>query len=581
MKFPLLSFIIWFPISSLLLLLFIPRHYQKVFRYIVLGTMLLQGIGVGFVLKHFLLEADMPTGTDVYSGLRLVEKASWIRLTLGNLGTLTIDYSLGVDGLNITLLLLAMVILIVGVIASWNIRKHTKVYFALYLVLSTLIMGSLVALDLLLFYFFFEMILLPMYFLIGIWGGAKRTYASIKFFLYTLLGTIFILMTVIGLSLSVYDPVDTGIKLGVIAPGEAPSAEKVATVQAIVQANQVALENVVHSFSLMLMQDAANFIPGTTLSLVGGKTILGQPGRLIAFLCLTIGFLIKLPAIPFHTWLPDAHVEAPTPISVLLAAILLKIGGYGFIRTAYSIFPEGAIHYGFGIGMFGLCSIIYAALNALAMQDLKRMVAYSSILHMGFVLLGLASLTYEGVNGALYQMLSHGFMAAMLFIIVGVMRDRTQDSIIENYSGIATPMPYYTTIVVIVFFAALGLPGFSGFIAELLVVLGAFRSASFNALLPRWVAIVAIGGIFLQAIYFLWTIQRMFWGTFSLRYEQCKASLNDLTTREYTMLLPLLLLVFILGIFPHLLLDIISPFVNEWVTMVNKVGRQNLAKLLP
>lgn len=581
MKFPLLSFIIWFPISSLLLLLFIPRHYQKVFRYIVLGTMLLQGIGVGFVLKHFLLEADMPTGTDVYSGLRLVEKASWIRLTLGNLGTLTIDYSLGVDGLNITLLLLAMVILIVGVIASWNIRKHTKVYFALYLVLSTLIMGSLVALDLLLFYFFFEMILLPMYFLIGIWGGAKRTYASIKFFLYTLLGTIFILMTVIGLSLSVYDPVDTGIKLGVIAPGEAPSAEKVATVQAIVQANQVALENVVHSFSLMLMQDAANFIPGTTLSLVGGKTILGQPGRLIAFLCLTIGFLIKLPAIPFHTWLPDAHVEAPTPISVLLAAILLKIGGYGFIRTAYSIFPEGAIHYGFGIGMFGLCSIIYAALNALAMQDLKRMVAYSSILHMGFVLLGLASLTYEGVNGALYQLLSHGFMAAMLFIIVGVMRDRTQDSIIENYSGIATPMPYYTTIVVIVFFAALGLPGFSGFIAELLVVLGAFRSASFNALLPRWVAIVAIGGIFLQAIYFLWTIQRMFWGTFSLRYEQCKASLNDLTTREYTMLLPLLLLVFILGIFPHLLLDIISPFVNEWVTMVNKVGRQNLAKLLP
>lgn len=564
MYVPLLSFIIWLPIGSLFFLLLLPSTQQHIFKYITLCTTLLQGLGIGLVLTHGL--ANTP-----------IEHLTWMRLDLGSLGTLSIDYLVGIDGLNIGLIMLSALILTMGVIASWNIQKYSKAYFALYLLLDTLIMGSFLALDFLLFYIFFEVALLPIYFFISIWGGPQRTQAATKFLLYTLLGTVMILVVLIGLGLSVYDPWATGLNIGLLTPEETPTIEQIKTVQTLVQAYAIPARDIVHSLNLVLMTDAQNFIPGSIFGLLGGQFVGGQAARLLAFLGLVISFLIKLAVVPFHSWLPDAHVEAPTPISVILAAIMLKIGGYGLMRTAYSIFPEGAIYYAFGIGALGVCTIIYASMNALAMQDLKRMVAYASVAHMGFVLLGLASATQAGVHGALFQMISHGLIVALLFGIVGVLQSRTQDRSIENYSGLISKMPYYSIITMVSFFAALGLPGFSGFIAELLILIGVFQ-ASF---LPKWMGIAGVIGILLNATYLVWTIQRVFLGSLYLHYPSWLAVLKDLHTREYILFIPLLLLIFLLGVYPQLLLSIIADSTTLLVTRIHSVGRENLGTITP
>lgn len=564
MHLPLLSLIIWLPIVSLMILLLLPASRQYTFKYIVLGTTLLQGLSIGLVLTHGL--ASTP-----------VERCSWMHLYLGNLGTLSVDYLVGIDGLNIGLILLSVLILIMGVIASWHIKQCIKTYFALYLLLNTCIMGSFLALDFLLFYIFFEVTLLPIYVFISIWGGAQRTQAATKFLLYALLGTVMILIVLIGLGLSVYDPIATGLHIGLLTLGEQPSIEQIHTIQNLVQAYKIPTQHMVHSLNITLMSDANNFIPGSIFGLINVPFIGGQAARLIAFLGLVVGFMIKLAAVPFHSWLPDAHVEAPTPISMILAAVLLKIGGYGLMRTAYHIFPEGAIYYAFWIGLLGVCAIIYAALLALVAQDLKQMIAYASIAHMGFVLLGLASLTYEGVDGALYQMISHGLIVTLLFGVVGVLQHRTQDRGIESYSGLATKMPYYATIAVVGFFAALGAPGCSSFIAEFLIITGAFQARS----LPKWMGIAGVVGILLNAIYFVWTMQRVFFGDFSLRDSRWKSMLQDLNAREYILFIPLLLLILLLGICPQLLLNLITGATNQLVTSVHTTGRENLDTILP
>jgi NADH-quinone oxidoreductase subunit M len=550
----LLSILIFTPLVTLFILL-LPSVPKSIYKYLNLGSALIQLLVSICIYIQF--------HPNSIADFQFSEHIQWIQVSLGTFGSLSINYSLGVDGLSVSMILLAGIVLSIGAISSFSITQKEKGYYSLYLLLSSTVMGCFLALDFFLFYLFFEFMLLPMYFLIGIWGGPRKEYASIKFFLYTFFGSLFILLAIIGLYISVINPAATAVNINLAENHAAATPEIISRVQTALAENQIPGHLLVRSFSMVDMQNAANFIPGSILSANTDWLIFGWDPRLLAFLCLLIGFLVKLPAVPLHTWLPDAHVEAPTPISVVLAGILLKIGGYGLARTAFSIFPDGAIHFAWLIAFIGIISIIYAAFNALAMKDLKKLIAYSSVSHMGFVLLGLGSLTEEGVNGAVYMMFSHGLISSLLFLCAGVIYERTHDRMIDNYKGLATKMPAYTTILTIAFFASLGLPGFSGFISEILVLMGAFKSGSTNQLLPEWMAVVGAFGIVLGAGYYLWTLQRMFFGKFWVK--DTNWTFPDLNLREYLMMAPLVILTIVFGLFPHLLLDKISSTVGIFI----------------
>lgn len=527
----LLSILIFTPLVAALIALFIPSSSHRIFRIITILAGIVQIIALTPVMVGF-----KP------GSLQFIEQKPWITIDLGSWGTLQAEYFVGIDGLNILFVCLTVFIMLMAALASWGISKSVKGYFVLLLILNAAIIGSFTALDFLLFYLFFEFMLLPMFFLIGIWGGPRREYASIKFFLYTLLGSIFILIALIGLYLSVRTP----------ASGT----------------------DVIHTFNLLHMADAANYIDGSIFD-PGKPWLIGfLHAREWGFLLLFIGFAIKLPMVPVHTWLPDAHVEAPTPISVILAALLLKIGGYGFMRIAFPIFPDAALSFAWLVGLFGVISIVYGALNAMASKDLKRLIAYSSVSHMGFVLLGLASMTSEGVTGSIYQMFSHGIISALLFLIAGVISDRTHDRMIDHYSGLAARMPVYFAIVLVGFFASLGLPGFSGFIAEILVLLGAFKSNSANGLIHESLAIVSTLGLVLGAGYYLWTIQRMFFGTFHVKGGANADQLTPLTHIELIVMLPLCLAAFVFGVFPQPVMNWINPFTERFVNAILETGER-------
>ncbi|MDO6390404.1 NADH-quinone oxidoreductase subunit M [Pontibacter sp. BT731] len=568
-----LSSLIFLPLLAALVVLLLPVRLERGIKAVTLGGTLLQ-LAVALWLY---LGFDGTAVANGQTGYQFVEKLDWIGFSLGSLGRFQIEYFVGVDGVSIGMVLLTGIIGVIGVISSWNITKNIKGYFSLYLLLITSVMGCFLALDFFLFYLFFEFMLLPMYFLIGMWGGPKREYAALKFFIYTLIGSLFILIVMIGLYTSVIDPEATAQQMGLIGQSVPASLDLIRQVQQMLQQGAISQADLVRTFSIPAMMEPANFIPGSLLHVFSGVSLFDLPIRFVAFLLVLAGFLIKVPSVPVHTWLPDAHVEAPTPISVLLAAILLKVGGYGLIRIVYPVFPDAGAYFSTFVGGLGVLSIIYGALCALAMNDLKKLIAYSSVSHMGFVLLGLASLTNEGVNGAIYMMFSHGLISAMLFLVVGVIYDRAHDRMILNFRGLAKRMPAYTAFVVVAFFASLGLPGFSGFIAELLVLLGSFSAPEATGMLPRWMAIVAVIGLLLSAAYYLWALQRMFFGKYWIFPElRGKARLTDLTSREYLMLLPLAVLAFVFGIFPHLLLDKTGMTVTGFTELVLRNGQEQL-----
>lgn len=506
-----LTYIFLLPIFTALIMLFVSSNQRQTIRGLTLGA-----IGVQFVLSIYLLigfnQQYAPDSWD--TAFQYVEKVNWIDLTIGSIGHFKVHYFIGVDGISLLLVVLSTLILFIGVLSSWHLSNKPKGYYLLYLILSSSIVGCFIALDFFLFYLCFEFMLLPMFFLIGMWGGKRRSYASIKFFLYTLLGSLFILVAMIMLYMSVSEE---GVK----------------------------------TFSITAMLDSL-YISQSVLDPNANISVLGIPAREMAFIFLLIGFGIKLPVVPVHTWLPDAHVEAPTSISVVLAGLLLKVGAYGLMRIVFGIFPDIAISYSGLIAAFGVLSILYGGMNALAQRDLKRMVAYSSVSHMGFILIGLSSLTVVGFSGSVFHMISHGLISPGLFILAGVLYDRTNNRTMDCFSGLGAKMPIYTFFVGLFFFAGLGLPGLSGFVGELMVLLGAFSSNY----LSIWVGLAAVIGIIISAAYFLWTIQRVFLGKYFVRESSWQDKMQDLSMREKSMLIVLGTLIIALGVFPRFILDV-------------------------
>ncbi len=542
---PLLSLLIGLPLLGALVLGLGQLKEQA--RSIAIGLSTLQLALLGYIYTAF----------DKTSGLfQFNESHNWFSISLGSMGQFMSKYTLGIDGLSISLILLTGMITWVALWNSTEIKEKIGGYYALVLLLNASIMGCFMAKDLFLFYVFFEFMLLPMYFLIGIWGGPRRNYASLKFFLYTLIGSLFILIVMLGMGVAYVDPYETALLNNLIRPEQDFNLEALKTVQQMIQSQELATSSLVHSFDMQALADFKNCQITSILHIGSGWQLAGMSAREWGFWLLFIGFAIKLPLVPLHTWLPDAHVEAPTPISVLLAGVLLKIGAYGWLRITIPFFQIEALMAANILACLGALSIVYGAYNALAMTDLKKLVAYSSVSHMGFVLLGIAAFTAEGWQGAIFQTISHGVLSALLFLIVGVLYSRTGNREIDSYSGLVTLMPRFTVISGIAIFASLGLPGFSGFIGEFFSLMGAFTSPF---VYPA-IAVFGALGLLLGAGYLLWTFQKIYLG----KHYQKNAdwSLPDLNKLELLSLFGLGIISILLGVYPGLLFELIEKFVT-------------------
>jgi NADH-quinone oxidoreductase subunit M len=513
-----LTWIVFLPVVGMLVILLLPARSGLAMRSVTVGATGLQLVLAALIFLRFdrsLLGINDP---DTF---QFSEYFSWITVdAVPWVGRIEINYFLGIDGLSVLMVILTALIGFIGAISSWNIQRLERGYHALYLLLCTGMMGVFVALDFFLFFVFWEVMLLPMYFLIGIWGGERREYAAIKFFIYTFVGSVLMMIVMLALYFSVAytDP----------ATGET-----------------------VHTFNILHMMDPANFVEGSVL--YGIDTT----WRYAAWILLFIGFAIKVPLFPFHTWLPDAHVEAPTPISVILAGVLLKMGTYGLLRISFPILPDATLHYMYPMAVLGVISIVYGALCAMAQRDFKKLIAYSSVSHMGIVVLGMAAMNTQGMVGAVLQMFNHGTITAMLFLIVGVVYDRTHKRGLNDFGGLANQMPKYTGVVMVAFFAALGLPGLSGFVSELFSFLGAFDTF-------RTLAIISVSGIILTAGYMLWTLQRVFLGELSDQHKD----LPDLTVRETIAFVPLAAIVIFLGVYPGPAIDLMNASLSHLVEVV-------------
>ncbi len=485
----LLSIVTFLPtLAALILAVFLRGHDEAANRNA--RWVALFATTATFLVSLFILFGFDPSNT----GFQFVEQADWL---------LGLQYKMGVDGISILFVMLTTFIMPLTILASWTVTVRVKEYMIAFLVLETLLIGVFTALDLVLFYLFFEGGLIPMFLIIGIWGGKNRIYASFKFFLYTFLGSVLMLVALVAMF------ADAG-------------TTDIETLMA-------------HQFG------------SETFSVLGMQVIGGM--QTLLFLAFFASFAVKLPMWPVHTWLPDAHVEAPAAGSVVLAAILLKLGGYGFLRFSLPMFPVGSDVLAPLMLWLGAIAIVYTSLVALVQEDMKKLIAYTSVAHMGFVTIGIFAANQQGVDGAIFQMISHGFISAALFLVVGVLYDRMHTREIDAYGGLAIRMPAFALIFMLFTMANLGLPGTSGFIGEFLTMFGAFQANT-------WVAFVAATGVILSASYALWLYRRLVFG--DLIKESLK-TIADLSGREKAIFAPLAVMTLLLGIYPSLVTDIIGP----------------------
>lgn len=487
--FPFLSVIVFTPLAGALVGLFFPAGRDR----------LIKGWAAAVSAVPLLLAALLwPMARAAGPGFHFVERHDWVPAA-------GISYYLGVDGVSFALLALSAFIFPIAVVAAWGIQERVKEFFTLVLILETAVLGVFAALDYILFYVFWEAVLIPMYFLIAIWGGPRREYAAIKFLIYTMVGSLFMLVAIIALY---------------IATG----------------AETFAMDTIARRAPAMVPQS----------------------WRFWIFLGLFLGFAVKVPVWPFHTWLPDAHVEAPTPISVILAALLLKMGTYGLVRVSQPTLPDAAVAFAGTMAVLGVVNIIYGALAAMAQADFKKLVAYSSVSHMGYVLLGLAANTPEAVNASVFQMVSHGLISAMLFLLVGVFYDRTHTREMARLHGMYLAAPTAGVILAFAGLANLGLPGLSGFVGEFFTLLGALP------VFPALVYLALIGVVFTAAFNLL-MMHRVLMG----RPREEFSLLPDASAREMFTLVPLMAAILLLGVWPAALVGLTNAPVLE---LVRRVG---------
>jgi NADH-quinone oxidoreductase subunit M len=485
-----LTWVAFFPLLGVLVILFIPRDRPNAIRW----TALLAST-VTFVISLVMLsqfDASDP-------GAQMAIRHPWFQLA-----GVEIEYSLGVDGLSILLVLLTTFLTPISILSTWTaIEERVKEFMAFFLLLEVGMVGVFVALDLFLFYIFWEFTLIPMYFLIGIWGGPRKIYAAIKFFLYTMAGSILMLLAILWLGLRF----ETFSVPDLIAQGNIPP-------------------------------DIQTWL----------------------FLAFAAAFAIKVPMWPLHSWLPDAHVEAPTAGSVILAGVLLKMGTYGFLRFNIPMFPEAATRYAPWMAVLAVIGILYGAAVSYAQRDVKKLVAYSSVSHLGFVVLGLFALNSQGIQGGILQMVNHGLSTGALFIIVGMIYERRHTREMDDFGGLWRVMPVYAALTLIVTLSSMGLPGLNGFIGEFTILLGSFGSKAIGS---SWFAGLAAIGVILAAIYLLYMFQKLFLGP--LDKEENK-KLKDLSWREVVTLVPLILFIFWIGLYPKPFFDLIAPTVDQLVS---------------
>jgi NADH-quinone oxidoreductase subunit M len=492
-----LSWLLAVPALSALVILLIPRSWERTIRRLSIIAMLLE-----LVLSLRLLLADYST-----AAYNFVDHAVWVE-------SLGISYKVGIDGLSLWLVILTTALSPVALYASWgSITTRIKEYAFSFLLLELGMLGAFLALDLFLFYVFWELMLVPMYLIIGVWGGKERVYAAVKFFLYTMVGSLLMLVAI----------------LYVVASYEQLTGH--------------------YTFDL---QELSNLV-------------LPALPQYLCFSAFALAFAIKVPMFPFHTWLPDAHVQAPTGGSVILAAVLLKLGIYGFIRFAMPLFPVASQALGPVLAGLGIVGIIYGAYTAWVQRDLKKLIAYSSVSHMGFILLGLFAMNRTGISGAMLQMINHGISTGALFLLVGVIYDRRHTRMLDDFGGLAKVMPWYASFFVIITMSSIGLPGTNGFIGEFMALAGTFFSRTAIGFGTSWLimTLLATTGVIFAAVYMLHAVLRMFWG--QVTHEENK-TLTDINRRETVAIVPLIVMVFWIGFYPKFFLDKINPAVDSFVT---------------